>query len=73
MASGARSKFGAPMLEPEVFRTQMYCIEESTCDNLGTFRRTTQWFVGPTVIRLPENGSPLLPLVSPLYGPICFI
>ena len=29
-ASGARSKFGAPMFEPEVFRKQMYCIEEST-------------------------------------------
>jgi len=24
---GARSKFGAPMFEPEVFRKQMYCIE----------------------------------------------
>ena len=27
MAPGARSKFGAPMFEPEVFRQQMYCIE----------------------------------------------
>jgi len=26
---GARSKFGAPMFEPEVFRKQMYSIEES--------------------------------------------
>ena len=24
---GARSKFGAPMFEPEVFRKQMYCTE----------------------------------------------
>jgi len=39
MATGARSKFGAPMLEPEVFRKQMHCIEESTCDIVGTFRR----------------------------------
>jgi len=27
------------MFEPEVFRKQMYCIEESTCDIVGTFRR----------------------------------
>jgi len=27
MAPGARSKFGAPMFEPEVFRKQMYCTE----------------------------------------------
>jgi len=27
MASGARSTFGAPMFEPEVFRKQMYCTE----------------------------------------------
>jgi len=27
MAPGARSKFGAPVFEPEVFRKQMYCTE----------------------------------------------
>jgi len=27
MAPGVRSKFGAPMFEPEVFRKQMYCTE----------------------------------------------
>jgi len=32
MAPGARSKFGSPILEPEVFRKQMYCIEVSICD-----------------------------------------
>ena len=39
MAPGSRSKFDAPILEPEVFRRQMYCIEESTCDvtMLGLF------------------------------------
>jgi len=26
-------------LETEVFRKQLYCIKESTCDNVGTFRR----------------------------------
>jgi len=37
MATGARSNFGDPMLEPEVFRKQIYCIEESTCDTVGFF------------------------------------
>jgi len=27
MAPGARSKFGAPIFEPEVFRKQIYCTE----------------------------------------------
>ena len=27
MAPGTRSKFGAPMFEPEVFRKQMHCTE----------------------------------------------
>ena len=39
MAPRARSKFGAPMFEPEVFRKQMFCIEESICDICVTFRR----------------------------------
>jgi len=50
MAPGARSKFGTPMFEPEVFRKQIYFIKESTCDIVGTFRR-------PIVIRRPENCS----------------
>jgi len=47
MASGARSKFGAPMFEPEIFRKQMYCIEESICDIVGAFRRPLQSFSVP--------------------------
>jgi len=38
----ARSKFGAHMLEPEVFRKQMYSIEERICDIVGTFRPPPQ-------------------------------
>jgi len=30
MAPGARSKYGAPMFEPEVFQKQIHCIEESS-------------------------------------------
>ena len=32
MAPGTRSKFDAPMFEPEVFRKQIHCIEESNCE-----------------------------------------
>jgi len=39
MEPGARSKFGAPMFEPEVFQKQMHCIEESTRDIVRAFRR----------------------------------
>ena len=44
MAPGARSKFGAPIFETEVFRKQMYCIEESTGDIVRTFRRPPHQF-----------------------------
>jgi len=27
------------MFEPEIFRKQMYCIEESACDIIWAFRR----------------------------------
>ena len=37
MAPGARSKFGAPMFEFEVFRQQMYCIEQVILTLLGLF------------------------------------
>jgi len=38
MVPEARSKFGAPVFEPEIFRKQMHCIGESTCNIVGTFR-----------------------------------
>jgi len=40
----ARNKFGTPVFQPKVFRKQIYCIEESTCNIAGTFRRPTQSF-----------------------------
>ena len=57
---GARVKkrfWHPPMFEAEVFWKQMYCIEESTCDIVGTFR--------------PRDSSPRVlcppsPLVTPL-------
>jgi len=37
MTPGSRSKFGDLMLDLEVFRKQMCCIEGSTCDVVGIF------------------------------------
>ena len=62
------------MFEPEFFRKQMYSIEESTCDIVGTFRRPpqssgalTQWFGAPIVIRHPGI---VLSLPLPRYAPV---
>jgi len=60
MAPGARSKIGAPMFEPEIFRKQIYCIEECPCDIVGTFLRHPQSFGVPIVIQSP-GIVPLLP------------
>jgi len=63
MASGARNKFGVPKFEPVVFRKQMHCIEESTCDIVGTFRRLPQAFGTLMMIRRTGKCYPLLPLL----------
>ena len=75
MVPGARSKLGAPMFEPDVFRKQMYFIKESTCDIVRTFphplwsfgtptviMRPPQWFVAPIVIQRRGIVPPLPPL-----------
>jgi len=49
------------MFEFEVFRKQMYCIEESTCDIVWTFRRPRSHSALSVVIRRPGNCSPLAP------------
>jgi len=54
MAPRARSEFGAPVFQPEVFRKHMYCIEESTCNILGAFG-------APCIDSAPGNCSPLTP------------
>jgi len=64
MAPRARSKFGAPMFESEVFRKQIYFIEDSTCDIVGSFRRPPlssgdpHLFGAPIVIRGLGNCAP---------------
>jgi len=66
MLDGDRGKeqVRRPMFEPEVFLYQMQCIEENTCDIVGTFRRLTQSFGAPIVIRRTGNCAPF-PLVRP--------
>jgi len=49
------------MFEIEIFRKQMHCIEESTCDMVGTFLRPPQCFGAPIVTLRPENCAPLAP------------
>jgi len=61
MAPGTRSKFGAPMFEPEVFRKQMYCFKESTGDIAGTFGAANS-------DSAPGELCPLFPLVMTLSG-----
>ena len=56
---GARGKMQVwrPRFEPEVFRKQMYCVEECTCDIVGIFwlpgnhSTPPQYFSAPRVIR----------------------
>ena len=60
------SKFGAPMIKSEFFRRQIYCIEESNCDIVGTFlfgasssnAAPLQWFSAPIVNWRPGNCAP---------------
>jgi len=67
MAAEAKSKFGAPMFEPEVIRKHMHCIEESTCDIVVTFRRPPQSFAAPRSDSVAEGLCPLCPpFVTPL-------
>jgi len=72
MVPGARTKFGVPMFELEIFQKQMYCFEESICEIAGTFRRPPQSLGAPIVIR---NGAleivpPCPPSLRP-WGPSC--
>jgi len=60
MTPGARSKFGAPMFEPEVFRKQMHVLKKVLVTLLGLFG-------APMVIQRPGNCAPFVPFVTPLH------
>ena len=79
MAPGSKNKFGAALVEPappwstfgapvvksDFFQRQIYCIEESTCEIVGTFPRHQQTFGAPPMIRRPGNCAPVVtPLVD---------
>ena len=68
MAPGARSKFGAPMSEPKVFRKQIHCIEESTCDSIGIFPCPPQSYGDQGIIPSLSLFTPLdsCPIHTPL-------
>ena len=58
MAPGARSKLGAPMFEPVVFRKQMHCIDKVPVTLLGLFgARGIEHLLPPPLLRpsLPQN------------------
>ena len=65
---GARGKkqVWSPVFETEVFRKQMYCIEESTCDVVGTFCRPPQPFGVPIASRRPGNCARRPPRYAPV-------
>jgi len=63
MGPGARSKFGAPMFEPEVFRKQMHCTEVLVM-LLGLFGAHHS-FGALIVIRRPGNFAPCPPSLRP--------
>ena len=58
MAPGARSKFGAPIFEPEVFRKQM-CCSEVLVTLLGLFG-APQSFDAWGIVPLPPVVTPVI-------------
>jgi len=37
MAPVTRNKSVAPIFKPKIFREKMHCVEESTCETIGSF------------------------------------
>jgi len=67
MALGAKSKFRAPIFEPEVFQKKIYCTEGSTCDIVGNFRRPSQSFGASRSDSAPGELFPLAAIVTFLF------
>jgi len=70
MGPWARSRFGAPIFEPEVFRKQMYSIEESTCDTVATFRHPPQSSSDPAVVQWLGTRESVTSLSPPRYATV---
>jgi len=59
----------SPPCSKQIFRKQMHCVEESTCDIVVTFRLPLPLFRAPAVFQHPHSDSApveLCPLVTPL-------
>ena len=68
MAPGARSKFGAPIFEPEVFQKQIYCFEESRLWHCWDFSarpadriKHSRSDAAPRSVLIPGELCPLAP------------
>jgi len=65
---GQDASLAPPCLNLRSFiRKQIYCIEESACDIVWTFRRPPQSFGVPIVIRRPRNCAPFPPSLRPCF------
>ena len=64
-ARGKEASLPPPMFEFQVFRKQMYCIEENTCDIVWTFWCPRSHSTLHVVIRRPGNCSPLVTPLRP--------
>jgi len=68
---GQEARSATPCSKLRSFRSK--CIEESTCDIVGTFRRSPQTFGAPAVIWRPHSDSAPGELCSPYpprYAPV---
>ena len=58
---GQEASLAPPTFEPEVFRKQMHCVDKSSCDIIGIFRRP----------RSDLASGELRPPCPPRYAPAC--
>jgi len=69
-----KSKFGTPLFKPDFIRKHIYCIEESTCDIVGTFQCLSQSFGTLIRIRCPGNCAPFAsPLLRLRFTDVCHV
>jgi len=70
MAPGARSKFGAPIFEPEDLRKQMYCNVECMRDIVAIFWRPRNHSAPRSISAPPEwSGARVIAPLAPSLRP----
>jgi len=65
IARGQEASFWCPMFGFEVFRKQMYWIEENSCDIVWTFWRPRSHLALSVMIRRPGKCAPLVTTLRP--------